>query len=394
MVRNIALITLTILYTGMLIIIISLYQNNRSQLTSLLYQKFNSSNTISVKSSQYIWCVNHYGPNNQLKDFIKCCIIAKLNNYTIVIPPLYPHYGRRKTRSIQWFDEFYDLKQLSLVVNLITLDQFIAKFKTNKNKVMIDCYIQQAELISNRMWYPTNTLVSIQNYFKIKIDFYRYENISRNLNMKEILNKSKSCSSIFLHIHYTAFGQYFSSSNIYIQPIFQHLHRTPLIQRMASQLITLLPNLVVGKNHSQAKLSKLAVIHMRLGDYNVMSLSNYIQQILYLINSSVHFTHLHIMCPYLTSTNIKQLTDSLPIAFTTTQHLLNYVRFILDDYLYDVLEQEIAYQAPIFIASPWSTYSATVLIQKVYHKKGIVYVSSKKNNSRPLLVTEKNVKYF
>ncbi len=133
---------------------------------------------------------------------------------------------------------------------------------------------------------------------------------------------------------------------------------------------------------------------MRLGDYTVMSLSMYIKQILLLINSTVHFTHLHIMCPFLSSTDIKQLNDSLPIAFTTTQHLLDHVHFVLDDYLFDVLEQEIAYQAPIFLASPWTTYSATVLMQKVYQQKGIVYVLSKNSDSRPFLVTKKNARYF
>jgi len=348
--------------------------------------------TLHNTSSQYIWCVNHYGPNNQLKDFFKCCIIAMINNYTLIIPPLYPHYGDQ-IRGIQWFDHFYDLKQLSLVLNIITLDQFIPP-KINKKKVMIDCYIRQIELVKNRMWYPLNALTSIKNNYKINIDFYRYINLSSRFDMNELSNKAKNCSSIFLHIHYTAFGHFFSSANIYTRSIFENLRRNALIQRMASESIKLLPQLVIGKNHSQNHLTTLAVIHMRLGDHTVMSVSMYIKQILYLFNNSVHFTHLHIMCPYLSSTDIRQLTDSLPMAFTTTQHLLNHVRFVLDGYLFDVLEQEIAYQAPIFFASPWTTYSATIVMQKVYQQKGIVYVLSTKDKIRPFLVTQKNVKYF
>ncbi|CAF0760519.1 unnamed protein product [Rotaria sordida] len=212
--------------------------------------------------------------------------------------------------------------------------------------------------------------------------------------MSELFNKSNDCSSIFLHIHYTTFRQFFLFPNIYIKRIFEHLYRTPLIQRMTSQLIKQLPQLVIGKNHSQTNLNTLAVIHMRIGDHIVMNISMYIKQILYLLNNGVHFTHLHIMCPLLNSADIKQLTDNLPIVFTTSQHLLPHVNFVLDSYLFDVLEQEIAYQAPIFIASPWTTYSATVLMQKVYQEQGTVYVLSTKKNNHPLLVTKQNVKYF
>jgi hypothetical protein len=336
--------------------------------------------------------VNHYGPNNQLKDFVKCCVIAIVNNYTLIIPPLYPHYGD-KIRGIQWFDHFYDLKQLKSILNFVTLDQFIPE-KVNKTKVMIDCYVRQIDLVQGRTWYPQNTLVSIQNYYKINIAFHRHANLSRHFNMNELFNKAKNCSSIFLHIHYNAFSQFFSSPNFFTKSIFEHLRRNALIQRMTTELIKFLPELVINKNHSQKRLTTLAVIHMRLGDHTVMSVSMYIQQILYLIKNRVRFTHLHIMCPYLNATDIRNLTESLPIPFTITQHLLSHLRYVLDGYLFDVLEQEIAYQAPIFLASPWTTYSATVLMQKVYQEKGTVYVLSSRGKTQPLLVTKKNVKYF
>ena len=133
---------------------------------------------------------------------------------------------------------------------------------------------------------------------------------------------------------------------------------------------------------------------MRLGDYVVMSVSTYIKQILYLLNTDARISHLHIMCPYLNATNIQRLIDSLPVPFTTTQHLFQHLSFVLDHYLFDILEQEIAHQAPVFIASPWTTYSATILMQKVYQQKGTVYILSAKGNRNPLLVTKLNAKYF
>ncbi|CAF0768223.1 unnamed protein product [Rotaria sordida] len=390
-------------------ITIVLHLNNQTEFSHYRWKKFDtnfkyisnsSKTTMNItaitshkRSSQYIWCVNHYGPNNQLKDFVKCCIIAMINNYTLIIPPLFPHHAQ-KHKGIQLFDHFYDLKQLRHALNFITFDQFISKPKINSNKMMIDCYLQQIELVAARVWYPRNTLISIQRYYKINIDFHHLINLSRNFHMSELFNKSNDCSSIFLHIHYTTFRQFFLFPNIYIKRIFEHLYRTPLIQRMTSQLIKQLPQLVIGKNHSQTNLNTLAVIHMRIGDHIVMNISMYIKQILYLLNNGVHFTHLHIMCPLLNSADIKQLTDNLPIVFTTSQHLLPHVNFVLDSYLFDVLEQEIAYQAPIFIASPWTTYSATVLMQKVYQEQGTVYVLSTKKNNHPLLVTKQNVKYF
>lgn len=351
-----------------------------------------SSTNLTINKSPYLWCVNHYGPNNQLRDFVKCCIIAMLSNYTLVIPPLYPHYGDH-LRGIQWFDHFYDLKELSSVLNFVTLDRLIP-LKSNTKEVFFDCYIQQNELIHGRTWYSQYTLNSIQNHYGIKLIFHQYVNLSRNFKIENFYKQSNNCSSIFLHIHYTAFGQYFSSPNRYIQSIFEHLRRNPIIQRISSELIKHLPKLLINKKPSQKKFNTLAVVHMRLGDYNVMSVSKYVEQILYLINNSLQFTHLHIMCPYLNTSHVEYLSKNLPVPFTTTQHIVPHAGHLLDDYLFDVFEQEIAYLAPIFLASPWTTYSATILMQKVYQKKGRVFLLSSKPKTRPFLVTEKNVRYF
>jgi hypothetical protein len=381
-------------------VIISLYPNDRTKFFRLHERTSyvtTSSPSLTLSSSykptsQYLWCVNHYGPNNQIKDFVKCAIIAIINNYTLIIPPLYPHYGD-KIRSIQWFDHFYDLKQLGQVLNFVTLDQFIQQTKNNGKKIMIECYIQQIDLVINRMWYPKNTLGSVERYYKKKIDFPRYVNLSRNFDMNELSAKVKNCSSTFLHIHYTTFRHFFTSPNVHSQQIFQHLSRIASIQSMASQLINQLPQLVIG-NNSKTNLTTLAVAHMRLGDHTVMSVSMYIKQILYLINTGLRLTHIHIMCPYLKPEEIDQLTSSLPVPITTTKQLLDNKRFVLSDFLFNVLEQEIAFQAPIFIASPWTTYSATVIMQKVYQDKGIVYLFSTQKDSRPFIVTKQNVKYF
>jgi hypothetical protein len=131
------------------------------------------------------------------------------------------------------------------------------------------------------------------------------------------------------HGHYTAFSQFFSSPNFFTKSIFEHLRRNALIQRMTTELIKFLPQLVINENHSQNHLTTLAVIHMRLGDHTVMSVSMYIQQILYLIKNGVQFTHLHIMCPYLNAADIRNLTESLPIPFTITQHLLSHLHYVL-----------------------------------------------------------------
>jgi hypothetical protein len=342
-------------------------------------------------TSQYIWCVNHFGPNNQMKDFIKCAIIAIINNYTLVIPPLYPHYTD-KIRNIQWFDHFYDLKQLGQVLNLITIDQFKQQTKNSGRKIMIECYIQQTTLVISETVCERLTLESVENHYKKEISFHRYINLSRNFNMNELSTKAKKCSSIFLHVRYSTMKHFFNSSNIYLQKILGNLSRTVLIQRMATQLRNLLPQLATG-NQTRKKLTTLAVAHLRLGDRTYMNISTYVKQILSLINSGIHFTHLHIMHPYDNSSELNLLISRIPVQITTTKELLNKVRFVLDDFVFSVLEQEIAFQAPIFIASPWSSYSTTVIMQKVYQEKGSVYLFSMKGDNRPFLATKKNVKY-
>ena len=55
-----------------------------------------------------------------------------MNNYTLIIPPLFPHYGH-SIRGIQWFDHFYDVKQLNLVLNFITLEKFESESRCPKS---------------------------------------------------------------------------------------------------------------------------------------------------------------------------------------------------------------------------------------------------------------------
>lgn len=368
---------------------LTIYQSKKIRIDQSIQQILNKSQLSSDRIRPYFWCINHYGPNNQLKDFFKCTILAMMFNYTLIIPPLYPHYNDR-IRGIQWFEHFYDLDQLSSAVQFVTLEEFFKEKRIENNKVPIDCYLRQTDLVKGRTWYVHNTLNSVQRAFRIQIQFKQTVDLSRHLNYQELFDKSRMCSSIFLHIHYTTFHQFFLSPNNALQKIFEHFHRNSLIQRMTSQLIRSIPTFL-PRNLS---LTTLAVIHIRLGDFNVMSLSMYIRNILHLIKTGVRFTHLHVMCPNLNPSQLKELKDNLPIPFTTSQQILSQVRSIFDEYLFDIFEQEIALQAPIFIASPWTTYSATIIMQKVYQDKGIVYVLSRNGRGKPLLVTKKNVKYF
>ena len=398
--RLLFLLFLFFLCTSIAILILSDHRDSRirylrqqSRSASLGIKSNVSNRSHTFTPPRYLWCVNHYGPNNQIKDFAKCAILALMNNYTLILPPLYPHYGDNM-RGIQWFDQFYDVKVLRLAVNLVTLDQFVQQSKMNNGTdLMMDCYVQQIELVSGRSWYSQNTLGSVQRYFKRQIRFDRYINLTRGFDMIELLQKSKDCSSIFLHVHYTSYGYFFTSPNVYTKRIFAHLSRSPLIQSMAQQVIQFLPQLMLGSN-STRKLKKLLVAHLRLGDHTVMSVSRYLSQISFLLKNQTDLTHLHIMCPYLNASEIELLTSNLSVPLTTTGQLMTTIRFVLNDFLFDVLEQEIAFQAPVFLASPWTTYSATVMMQKVNQDRGKVYLFSTAAENRPFLVTKSNVKYF
>ncbi len=74
------------------------------------------------------------------------------------------------------------MKQLSLVLNFITLDQFLLKKKTHQKKVMIDCNIQETGLGENRMKHVPKTLPTTERTYKINVLFNRYMNFSRNFN--------------------------------------------------------------------------------------------------------------------------------------------------------------------------------------------------------------------
>ena len=343
-------------------------------------------------STRYLWCVNHYGPNNQLKDFMKCCVIAMTANFTLIIPPLYPHY-LDKIQAIQHFGHFYDLEKLSEALDFITLKQFIQQTPKGENKTMMGCHLQQVKLDGHMIYYANNALKIVENYYKTQISFYHEKSLSSSPSFSEIAEKVDNCTSVYLNIHYLALHHLSSATNTHVKSIFPHLHRTPLIQRIASKLINVLPNLVIG-NITKNNLTILAVVHFRLGDRVVMNVSMYIHHLLLLIQSGVHFTHVHIMCPYLSPADVSQLAHSLPVPITTSQILSNRARFLVDDYFFNVLEQEIAFQAPIFIASPWTTYSATVVLQKLYQNRGAVHIFPIDPKNRTYLVNKQNANYY
>ena len=112
------------------------------------------------------------------------------------------------------------------------------------------------------------------------------------------------------------------------------------------------------------------------------------------MRSGLRFTHLHIMCPYLNASEVEYARSHIDVSLTTTRDVYDEVRLILDDYLFDVLEQEMGLRAEIFIGSPRTTYSSTVIMQKVYQGKGQVFLFSTNPNQAPLQVTKSNVQYF
>ena len=362
--------------------------------TNDLFTNFSNIAVTSVSTSapSYLWCLNYHGPNNQLKGIIKCSLIAATNNFTLVIPPLFPHY-QDKTQGIQSFQDFYEVERLAAIVNFVTFESFLEKVETDDGKLMIDCNVIQIGLPH---WVPYHvgiTFRPIEKHYQTKIDFKRFLNLSSSAKLEDIHKVVDRCSSIFLQSDYLAFGHLLTAQHIHVQRIFRHLHRNAIIRRMASHMIDLLPQLARA-NQFRNNHTSLAVAHLRLGDRVVLSLPMYTMQISKLIQNGIYFTHLHVMCPYLTSTDIDYLISSIPISITTTEILSKNANFTLDDYLFDVLEQEIAMQAEIFIASPWTTYSSTVVLQKLNQNMGAVYTFTDTGMNRTLPVTVSNATYY
>lgn len=344
-----------------------------------------------ISPVRYLWCANHYGPNNQIKDFIKCAVIAMMYNCTLVLPPLYPNYNDQ-VQVVQDFGHFYDLEQLAQAIKFITLHSLVLMQNSSLNNVM-NCYLQQENLDPHMHRYAKKPFNTIWDVYRIKVDFHQYRFLSKNLGMEELSSSIANCTLVYLNIHYLALNGLTSAKNRDAQKIFPHLKRTPIIQRMASQLIYgLLQS--TSPSIEDTQLPTLAVAHIRLGDRVVMAVPRYTQQILDLLKSNANFTHLHIMCPFLTDKDISQLRNTIPIPITTTKMLFEQHRIVIDEYLFDVLEQEIAYQASVFIASPWTTYSATVVFQKLYQERGVVYIFSDTGPNRVSLVSRASFVYY
>lgn len=350
------------------------------------------SSTVRSSPVRYLWCVNHYGPNNQLKDFIKCAVLAIMKNFTLIIPPLYTHY-LDQIQGIQQFEQFYDLERLAFALKFIKMKTFLQANKNYQNQTIMDCYLQEERLDEHMMYFANEAFKTVQKHQRVSVNFYRHVNLTSNPSAEEIDKRSENCSSTFLNIHYWALNNLTSAFNAHVQTIFSHMHRTALVQRLASQLKMTLPELLVG-NYSRSNLTTLAVVHMRLGDRVVMSVQMYLDQIMELAHSGIQFTHLHIMSPYLKTIDIYQLATRLSFGFTTSQTLFDHARFLIDDYLFDIVEQELALQAPIFFASPWSTYSATVLLQKLHQHRGSVYIFRSGKEHRTFVVTKDNAIYY
>lgn len=346
-----------------------------------------------TSTKRYLWCVNHYGPNNQLKDFIKCALIASMISFTLVTPPFFPHY-LDVNKELQWFDHFYDFNSFTSIIDSVSIDEWIQLKKDSRNHLSIDCYLQQIEKIEKVLGYGKRIRQNVEKRFNIHIDFQRFINLSSTLKVQEVINKTENCQTVFLHIEYPSFRQHFETPHPIIQQIFAHLYRTNVLQRIAQQALEFLPQMVQSHSFKQNQSNIVAVTHFRLGDQYVMSPRTYVEQVRLLLASDVRFTHLHIMCVDMNVTDLEEITANLPLPFTTTKDLVKEVKDVLDEYLFDILEQEIAYQAPIFIGSPRTTYSATITMQKVFQDKGLVYLYDLKNRSSPYYITKLNARYF
>jgi hypothetical protein len=348
---------------------------------------------INYSPKPILWCVNHYGPNNQLRDLVKCAIIAKMHGYILMAPPLFPHYAARM-HQMQWFHDYYDLQKLNNFVNTITLDEYIRSKSPSSPNIPFDCYVEQSKSVAERKWYPKNTLSSVQHYFKMQIRFRNHINITTlSLNMSQLGETMSSCSSIFLHIHYTAFHEMFSTKNALVESVFTHITRTYWIRQAATQIIDRLSTFWHVPSNKTQPTKKLAVAHFRLGDHIVMNMSTYVRQLQTLFDDDLQVTHLHIMCPFLNATDVQYIAESLPIPFSTSMKIFDHVKTTFHEFSFSVLEQEVAFQAPIFIGSPWTTYSGTVVMQKIFQESGIVYMFSRKNGDKPYLMDNGNVKY-
>lgn len=209
-----------------------------------------------LRSSRYLWCVNHYSQNNQLKDFIKCALIASIIDFTLVIPPFFPHY-LVSNKELQWFDHLYDLQSFSSVVNSIPIDEWIQSTTNLTKRLMIDCYLQLIQKITNALGYGKRIRQKVEGQYWVPIDFHRFINLSSTMKMEELVNKSNDCRSIFLHIENPSLINDFGPPHRFVQQTFTKL------RQITEQSLELLPRLA-NNNQPTNQSNIIAVTHFLL----------------------------------------------------------------------------------------------------------------------------------
>lgn len=343
--------------------------------------------------NRHIWCLNHYDPKSQVEDFVKCAFVASMLNSTLILPPFFAHY-RDGVKELQWFGNFYNLNSLESIVRFIRMDRWIKSTLTFDKRLKIECYLQEFDKITNTLVYAKRIRERIEEHFQIRIDFQRFINISSDMTIEELKMKSTSCRTIFLHLDSSTLNSVFSPANPFVENLFKHLHRSPLIQRIGQIWLNLLPKFVTKENLTRNSSSIVAVTRFPPGNQLATSSSSYIKQILHLIDNGVHLTHLHVISDDLHDLDLEYLSMNLPVPFTSTKDLYQRVENLFDKNLIDVLEQEIAYQATVFLAVPRTSYSTTVIMQKVYQERGNVYLFTLGGIGSPYNITRENTRYL
>lgn len=350
------------------------------------------STPVSSSPPRYLWCVNHYGPNSQLKDVVKCMVLAIMYNFTMILPPLYPHV-RDTTRGIQRFEHFHDLDKLKHILNFVTLEQYINKRKYDQQHVTIDCYVHHMFRIHTKLHYGDHTLMTTAEHLNINFTINRNLNVSAFFSQKEFSRVTKFCSSIYLYMRFEWTWNIFRPLHRYVKLVMQYWDRSVLIHRLANEAMDYLKQTFLRNKTSNSSMI-LAVAHLRRGDHNVLPVEIYGKQLANLLKSGTNFTHLYVMCPFLKTKEIEKLHQIISVPLLTSDVLTNHLKVVMDEFLFDIVEQELGFHAPIFIGSPLSTYSATIYLRKLYQNKGDAYLFVRKHGEMSQKLTKDNVAYF
>ena len=302
-----------------------------------------------MQPTRYLWCMTHFGPNNQVIDFVACAAMARQHDATVVLPPLFAHWSEDAASGadVLQFDEFYDAFALTEYVKVISLREYLrlqahrldSEQQPNASFALIDCYLR---LDWPRVPNPQDArvqravrdlgIVDVFNHSTARSNathlFERFVSGKGSVSVTRMLGlafEQERCQHVFLHSTFIGGFRYLQPAAL---SIFRYFHRAAVFRSMARSYLRSLRGL-------------LLVVHLRRGDWSPLTLQQYLNQSLWLIEQLPAVHAVYFMTNALSQAELDIFRSAVsPRVVLRSARCDN--RSLFNSHALSVLEQELA----------------------------------------------------